>query len=467
MFSNRKTMALAAGLMIAMAGCATPPSATPPPERPVRTDRGREFGKQFLLEARKQYRFVKDQEVVDVVNAVGRRLVTASGRNPDAFHFFIVKEVSPNAFAIPGGYIFIFEGLLTKLGSEDELAGVLAHEIAHVTHDHFFKDENKVLALDLATMAAILLARGQVAAPAITMAAGITAQLQFSRENEMEADASAIPYLKRAGYDPRGLMTFFQKLLGHGNINRVDMPAYLSTHPALPDRIGLVELRLDRPADSVLERSRRPVDWDRIQVIARARDQETVGAARLLADASPERFSEERTHYLSGLANLTTDRIAQAIPEYEAALSVDPENPVYHADLAMAYLKTQDVERARAEAVRSLEGAKPGEAPENAEWVLGMLASHSGNYPEAIEWFEKVVRRNPDHAFAHYHAGQAYFKSNRPLEAAYHTGRYLRLNLEPEAALREFRRAKDLAGDRSEMAKAIQEQIDQILTDGI
>ncbi len=473
MSKMNKALSLISALVFMLTACATPstrptqPAPTSETERRSPPDRGKELGKQFLMEARKQYRFVKDQEVVDAVNEIGRRLVTAAGGDLAAFHFFVVKEAQPNAFAIPGGYIFVFDGLLTKLKSEEELAGVLAHEIGHVTHNHFFKDSTKVNAMTLATIAAILLSRGSEAAASIAMAATISAQLQFSRENEEEADASAIQYLRQAGYDPTGMLKFFQTLLTYESINRVEMPAYLSTHPALEDRLHLVELRLARPVDKVLPSQRTVMDWGRVQTAIRAKSQAWQNAAQLFPERPPGTAPQARDHYLAGLAYLTTDRVADAIAEYQAALALSPDNPVYHADLAMAYLKSQDVDKAGVEALESLKRSKPGEELSSAFLVLGMLDEHAGRLEEALLRYESVIRSNPDHAFAHYHAGQVYFQTGKTLDGAYHTGRYLRLNLEPEAALREFKRAKDLSSKDSDLARKIQEQIDQINSDGI
>jgi len=469
----KKTVSLLFIPLFVLAACATPSTQTNPPASPSASDprptpdRGKDLGKQFLVEARKQYRFVKDQTVVDAVNQVGRRLVTAAGADPDAFHFFVVSEIQPNAFAIPGGYVFVFDGLLAKLNSEEELAGVLAHEIGHVTHNHFFKDDTKVNALTLATIAAILLSRGSGAAASIAMATTISAQLQFSRENEEEADASAILYLKRAGYDPKGMLHFFQTLLNYERINGVEIPAYLETHPALEDRIHLVEIRLDRPVDNVLSSPRKAVDWDRVETVIRAKSQTWKDVNQLFPGRTAGTPPNERSHYLSGLAYLTAERVAEAIAEYQLALAASPGNPVYHADLATAYLKIQEIERAKAEALESLKLSKPGEEPLGAFLVLGMLEEHDGRLDEAQHHYEEVIRRDPDHTFAQYHLGQVYFQTGNPLEGAFHTGRYLRLNFEPEAALREFKRAKDLAPKDSEMARTIQAQIDQINLDGI
>lgn len=473
MAKMKKTVSLILSLTFMLTACAAPsprptqPAPAPEAERRPPADKGKELGKEFLVEARKQYRFVKDQAVVDAVNQVGRRLVTAAGGDPAAFHFFVVSEIQPNAFAIPGGYIFVFDGLLAKLNSEDELAGVLAHETGHVMHNHFFKDDSKVTAMSLATIAAILLSRGSGAAASIAIAANISAQLHFSRENEEEADASGMQYLKQAGYDPKGMLNFFQTLLNYERINGAEMPAYLETHPALEDRIHLVEMRLARPVDNILSSPRKVMDWDRVETVIRAKSQTWKDVAQLFPGRPAGTAPDERFHYLSGLAYLTADRVAEAITEYQAALAASPANPVYHADLATAYLKSQDIERAKAEALESLKRSKPGDELAAAFLVLGMLEEHAGRLEEARHHYEDVIQRDPDHAFAHYHLGQVYFQTGNPLEGAYHTGRYLRLNLEPEAALREFKRAKDLSSKDSDLARTIQEQIDQINSDGV
>jgi len=336
-----------------------------------------------------------------------------------------------------------------------------------VTHNHFFKDEGKVSALTLATIAAILLSKGSGAAANIALAANISAQLHFSRENEEEADSSAVQYLKQAGYDPRGLLLFFQRLVSYEKINGAEIPAYLQTHPALEDRLHMVELRLARPASRFLGDSPPLMDWARLLAVIRAKSQTWKDPSQIFPKSTTEIRSDERGHYLAGLAYLAADRTAEAVAEYRAAVAIAPANPVYHADLSMAYLKGQNTEAARSEALLSLARSTPDNEPETAHIVLGMLEEHAARPEAALRHYEKVLESNPDHAFAHYHAGQVYFQTGKTAEAAYHTGRYLRLILEPEAALREFTRAKELSSADSELTRKIREEIDQLVRDGI
>ena len=219
-------------LLALLSGCAAPNSSATA-DAPSSSSPTKAYGRAFMAEALQAYRFVLDPDVTGPVQRTGRRLVEAIGEDPGAFHFFVVDEPQPNAFAIPGGYIFVFTGLLTKLADEDELAGVLAHEIGHVTHNHFFQDRKQVLALNLATLAALLLSGGHPAALAFPLGASYNLQLAYSREHEADADAAAVGYLRKAGYDPAGLARFFQTLEIYERFNASEVPAYFTTHPGV------------------------------------------------------------------------------------------------------------------------------------------------------------------------------------------------------------------------------------------
>ncbi len=211
-------------------------------------DPKKEMGRQFLMAVKKELNFSQEQEIVSLVNRVGRELVKAAGSDPDEYHFFLVKGDEINAFAVPGGYIFIYEGLLKNISNIEALAGVLAHEIAHVERDHLFKDSKKTGLVDLATVAAMILGSSSENAGstmATAQAANISYKLKLSREHEEDADIFAIRYLKKSSYHPAGLVELFKALSHYGRLNSADMiPAYLSTHPGAPDRRSMVETML-------------------------------------------------------------------------------------------------------------------------------------------------------------------------------------------------------------------------------
>ncbi len=434
----------------------------------------KEMGKAFVSEALQHYQFIKDPEVVNMVNRAGYRIVRAIGSNPESYHFLVVHEPQPNAFAIPGGYIFVFDGLLLQLKGEDEVAGVLAHEIAHVERNHFFKDAKKVAALDIATIAAILLGGGGIATTAIASAANIDLRLQFSRENESEADNYALRYLRTTGYPPRGLLNFFDNLIRYERFNPQSAPAYMSTHPDLASRRDIVSNFLLREAmqtsPDLLKKTIEPdrVEWGRVQAVLISHDQKRKEESSILQalgiDEMPEESREEVKDYLLGVTYMKEGRFNEAISKYLSAIEQNRENPVYYADLAFCYLKQQDLSRAREAALQSLR-LKAEHAP--AHVILGMLDQDSGNLSEAIGHLEEALRIEPEDLTANFHLAMAYRKSGDAVREAFYSARYLRINLNPEGALGELNRAKGLATEDSPLSFRISEEIREIKREGL
>jgi predicted Zn-dependent protease len=455
-----------------LTGCAVPspnpPAKASPPERPPHGEvtPSKELGRDFLKEALQHYEFVKDPEVTGAVNAVGRRIVAGLGSNPEAFHFLVVHEDEPNAFAIPGGYIFVFDGLLLQIDGFDQLAGVLSHEIAHVERNHFFKDEKKIAALDIATIAAILLGGASAASVMIAGAANMDVRLQFSRENEMEADSYALRYLQKAGYDPWGLADFFKNLVRYERFNPQLVPAYEATHPALESRLQRIEGFLGEKKTAVHPQPEE--DWQRITAVLSAQRlgaKEEGGILQMLhMEGVPPELQEERRHALLGLVYLKANRVTQAITEYEAAIRKNPSRPDYHADLALAYLRQQHVSESSAEAEEALR-LDPQDAA--AHRVMGMIEESTDRIDEAENHLSQAVRIAPDDPLTNLHLALCHGRRGDLLEQAFYTARYFRLNLEPERALREFRRAKGLAKEGSPLLSRVTEEIDEIEREGM
>ncbi len=170
------------------------------------------------------------------------------GPTPFEFKFYVVNGLDPNAFAIPGGYIFVTTGLLVLAENEQEVAGVLSHEIAHVTQRHISLMIERSTRLNIASMAAILAAMlagrggtGSQAAAAMASATAGALQLKYTREMETDADQNGLHYLIKAGYDPNGLISFLNKIQRMSLAIAPNIPQYLLTHPALESRISLME----------------------------------------------------------------------------------------------------------------------------------------------------------------------------------------------------------------------------------
>ena len=210
------------------------------------------LGREIMQQIRASRDYLDDADITDYLNAVGDRLAASSPSPYRHFQFFVVRDPTINAFALPGGYIGVHTGLIAAARTESELAAVLAHEIAHVTQNHIARmvDAQKTSGLaSLAALAvAILAARSnsQVSQAAVTLAGAmnVQSQLDFTREHEREADRIGLQTLVQAGYSPAGMPSFFERLQAQGRLVESSAPAYLRTHPLTYQRIADMQNRV-------------------------------------------------------------------------------------------------------------------------------------------------------------------------------------------------------------------------------
>ncbi len=206
----------------------------------------RKLGTAFMRQIRQAGMVLDDEEATRYLQNLGRRLAMYSENPGHNFTFFLVADPRINAFAGPGGYIGTNMGLFTAAENESELAGVLAHEIAHVTQRHLARAFDTADKLSLANTAALLAAiligtqDSQAGAAALTAASALNIQQQinFTRANEKEADRVGIRALAGAGFDPHGMAGFFEKLQKNAKLYGTQPPEFLSTHPVTTDRIA-------------------------------------------------------------------------------------------------------------------------------------------------------------------------------------------------------------------------------------
>ncbi|MDP2879838.1 MAG: M48 family metalloprotease [Sulfuricella sp.] len=213
----------------------------------------RRIGEAIMADVRHDRSLVDDSELTDYLNNLGYRLVASSAENRQDFEFFVLRDSTLNAFALPGGFIGVHTGLILAAQSESELAAVLGHEIAHVTQRHLAriiaKQEQSAITSLAMLAVAILAARSnpQVAnaAMASAQATSIQTQLDFTREHEREADRIGLQTLTQAGFDPRGAASFFERLQKFNRLYENNAPDYLRTHPITSERIADLQNRLE------------------------------------------------------------------------------------------------------------------------------------------------------------------------------------------------------------------------------
>jgi predicted Zn-dependent protease len=201
------------------------------------------LGKQLSQEVEKSAKFIDDPVITEYVNRVGQNLV----RNSDAKVPFTIKVIDSdvvNAFALPGGFFYVNSGLILHADEESELAGVMAHEIAHVCARHGTREETKSTIVQLASIPAMIFIPYSWAGYAIYQGMNFAIPLtflKFSRGDEAEADFLGLQYMYKAGYDPNSFVSFFEKVQADEKKQPGTIPKVFSTHPPTPDRIEAIQ----------------------------------------------------------------------------------------------------------------------------------------------------------------------------------------------------------------------------------
>ena len=409
----------------------------------------RKLGERFAIEAAATLPLVREPAVLDYVTRLSQRIVDRLDfPQPFEYRFSVVQDDSMNAFAVPGGFVYVNTGVLLRAGNESELVGVLAHEIGHSHAHHFVRQQEEGRLLGYAALAGALLS---LLHPAIgAVAAGVEAaqQLKYQRQFEQEADYLAIRYMQAAGYDPHGMTSFMKRLWNEQRTAALDqVPPYLLTHPVTDERISNLEaVTKDVP---VKPESQSPTfALERVQAIARGLgDGRKVSQHRQLAGGS-----SGRALALHGVSLLYGGDAAGAIPALEAASGPGLEE--IDDDLALARFRTGDLEGARRAARRRLE-----EAPQDvvARAILGETLIASKDYAEAVKELERASRQAPELDQVEYDLGQALGRSGSEALGFYHLAAALELRGDVDGSIAQYRKAvKGLPAESEEAAIAKQ-----------
>ena len=216
----------------------------------------KQIGLRIMRDIRADPTYLDDPEINSYLNSLGFELISSSNEaNPDqSFEFFALQDASINAFALPGGFMGFNSGLIIAAQSESELAAVMAHEIAHVTQKHLARmiaGQKYSMMMTLASLAlAIIAARSNPQAGQAVLvtaqAKAIQSQLDFTRNHEKEADRIGLNILLDAGFDPRGMSAFFERLQKAGRFYENGAPSYLRTHPLTFERIADIQNRTQK-----------------------------------------------------------------------------------------------------------------------------------------------------------------------------------------------------------------------------
>lgn len=344
----------------------------------------RRLGEDIMREIRADRSYLEDAELSDYLNNLGYRLASHSPDVRQEFEFFVLQDPTINAFALPGGFIGVHTGLLTAAQSESELASVLAHEIAHVTQKHLARmiaNQKKTALTSIAALAvAILAARSnsQVseAAIATAQASSIQSQLDFTRENEREADRIGLQILVSAGFDPRAMATFFERMQKATRVYDNSAPSYLRTHPLTYERIADIQNRVQNlPYRQVSD----SLEFQLLRAKVRASQDSPRDAVAYFADTLKDK------RYVS-----------EAAQRYGLAIALMHAKDYAQADREVARLRKL--------------------VPSNAliETLAGQVKVASGQLPAALDFYRTALQTFPHHRALVYDYADALLAGRQP-----------------------------------------------------
>lgn len=309
-----------------------------------------QIGRAIMRDIRMSGQLVEDAEVNEYINEIGHRVAAQTNEGDHEFTFFVVDDPRINAFALPGGYIGVHTGLIDATRNEDELAGVLAHEVAHVTQRHIARaihasSRQSILSTALMLGAMILGAAGGSAdavQAGMAVAQGSTAQSQinFTRSNEYEADRIGIGALAEAGFDPHGMVSFFEVMSGL-EIGAPDerLPEFLRTHPVSTARIAEARARArEYPRVQSSDSTNYGITQARLRVAAFDTAEQAVAYYE-------RRDYDDQTNverYGRAIAYQRAGRHREAKPIFDELTRKDQKVIAYHIGLGQAYLALEN-----------------------------------------------------------------------------------------------------------------------------
>lgn len=329
---------------------------------------------------------LEDAEVSEYVAGLTWRLVAAAESDPPDITVYVIRDPRINAFALPGGYMGVNAGLVTAVRSESELAGVMAHELVHVTQRHIARTMEGTQTANIATWAAVLAAiiaasanpEVVIAALSVGQAASYQREVNFTRAHELEADRIGIRTMARAKFDPEAVATFFLRLEQQSRLYGNQIPEFLRTHPVNTTRISEARTRAAAmPKAKVTD----PLEFFLMQARARV---------------------------------LTTERPSQAAEYFKGQLGANPKSVGDAYGLAMAHLKLGEAARA-AETLKPVLERYPRQA--NLAMLQGRIQLAQGDTATALATLSRNLEHFPRYAPAILEYADALIAAGKPDDA--------------------------------------------------
>jgi beta-barrel assembly-enhancing protease len=422
----------------------------------------RKLGDQVVREVESKFQLIRDPLILGYLNKLGQEILKQAGPQPYPFRFYLLKDPQLNAFSVPGGHVFVTTGIVGMMDSEGELAGLLGHEITHVTHHHISKQMEQQKKIGLATLAAALLGvlagDPRIASAAISgsMATAQTLALKYSREDEEDADNFGFKYMTKDGFDPKQMIDLLDKLRRWGSFGSEGVPAYMQTHPLTGDRMSHVEDLMHQYEGQGPWVRKSSDEFRRFQIIILTKYGDLQRAQNHFQSWSKDAQSLFWVHYGQGWVYIREGKFEAAVEQFQKALSLRPQDPYLLKDLGQALFLKGDLEQAIQKLSQaSILDPKDG----NAAFFLGRAYQEKGENLLALENFQRAQKLGTEGEDLYHYLGIVYGNLNDLGQAHYNFGKSFNLKGDKGKALFHFRTALKYAGNDPLQKELIEKEI--------
>lgn len=377
-----------------------------------------ELGRKFSVLVKSQLPIVDDPEVKNYVTKIVQRLLDNIPAQPYNFEVNVIMNNSINAFAAPGGFIFVYTGLILAMDNESQVAGVLAHELAHVTQRHIALriERGRIIGL-LSTILALgglfIGGSGRGATMAGSVAAGQAAMLNYSRIDEADADHVGLSYLLAAGYRSQGMYESFENIRSKNWAGSI--PQYLSTHPDIQERIKDISARVQAMPPETRNRKDNNLAFQRIQALVRAKYSDPTVALSY--------FSQDKTYppYMRalglGICYSRMNRVSDAAAAFDDALQKGGDDPLVWREAGIFHFN-KGRQNLASEYLNNAVRMNPEDY--EAAFYFARILLEDGDSRSAFEQFDNVLRYVPESYETHYYYGKALLSAGRAFDGYLH-----------------------------------------------
>lgn len=428
-------------------------------------DDEKKLGKEFYEKLEKANALSQNERANAFLSLIGERILAHSDKAPFEFKFSIIRSSAINAFATPGGYVYVNQGLITLVEDEGELAGVLAHEIAHVNGRHIAEIVDRSQKIGISSLAAILAGAflggsGDVTAAvtSFTMAAATTLSLKYSREQEEAADRMGISYLVKAGYDGSAMLDFL-KIMRRYEYYSNAIPSYFLTHPGTDERTRYIDALIQttytrKGADSIVGNLKRI----QTMLLLDGKSSETSNLQHFqkILDDNPGDVDA-----LYGLA-VTQEKLGivkESLDSFRRALSLAPDDADILRDLGISFFKLGQMVNASLYLERAL---RLNENDPDTILYLGRTFEARDDMPNALRLYKKLEEKRLDDQEVSYSLAMAYGKANQTGDSHYYFGLYFKKKGKPDSALFHFKAALKYFPPETIRSQQISKEIDSL-----